>query len=136
MNKLPGKITKILSSESISLVEVKTEIGNISSVIVETPKTAKYLKIGQEIYVLFKETEVSIGKNLSGMISMRNKIPCIIEKIDKGNILSRCVLKSNNIEIISVITSQSVECMDLKIGDRVIALIKTNEVSLLERPDG
>ncbi|WP_293445762.1 TOBE domain-containing protein [Persephonella sp.] len=136
MNRLKGRIINIESSESISLVEVKTEIGNICAVVVETPKTSDYLKVNNSIYVLFKETEVSIGKELSGMISLRNRFECIVEEIQKGKVLTRLVLRCRDKTIKSVITTRSAENMNIKKGDFVIALVKTNEVSLMEIPDG
>ncbi|MBK3332763.1 tobe domain protein [Persephonella atlantica] len=136
MNRIKGKITGIESSGSISLVDVDTPLGKLCAVIVETPSTADYLTVGNQIYVLFKETEVSIGKNLSGELSLRNKIPCIVEKVDKGKILSRVVLRCKDIRIKSIITSRSVERMAIKEGDNVVALIKTNEVSLMESDNG
>ncbi len=136
MNRLKGKITSIESSESISLVEVRTDIGNICAVVVETPETAEYLKINNNIYVLFKETEVSIGKELSGMISLRNRFKCVVEEIQKGKVLTRLVLRCNNNLIKSVITTRSAERMEIKKGDTVLAFVKTNEVSLMEIPDG
>ncbi|HHG74477.1 MAG TPA: tobe domain protein [Persephonella sp.] len=136
MNRLKGKIINIESSESISLVEVKTDIGNICAVVVETPKTADYLKVNNSIYVLFKETEVSIGKKLSGMISLRNRFGCIVEEIQKGKVLTRLILRCRDKTIKSVITTRSAENMNIKKGDLVTALVKTNEVSLMEIPDG
>ncbi len=136
MNRLRGKIVNIESSESISLVEVKTDIGNICAVVVETPETAEYLKVNNDIYVLFKETEVSIGKELSGMISLRNRFECVVEEIQKGKVLTRLVLKCGDNLIKSVITTRSAERMEIKKGDSVTALVKTNEVSLMEIPDG
>ena len=136
MNRLRGKIVNIESSESISLVEVKTDIGNICAVVVETPETAEYLKVNNDIYVLFKETEVSIGKELSGMISLRNRFECVVDEIQKGKVLTRLILKCGDRVIKSVITTKSAQRMEIKKGDDVTALVKTNEVSLMEITDG
>ena len=136
MNRLKGKIINIESSESISLVEVKTDIGNICAVVVETPETAEYLKVNNSIYVLFKETEVSVGKELSGMISLRNRFNCIVYEIQIGKVLTRLILKCGGNLIKSVITTRSAKNMKIKKGDTVIALVKTNEVSLMEITDG
>ena len=136
MNRLRGRIINIESSESISLVEVKTDIGYICAVVVETPETAGYLKIKNDIYVLFKETEVSIGKELSGMISLRNRFECVVEEVEKGKVLTRLILKCKDKIIKSVITTRSAEKMKIKKGDNVTALVKTNEVSLMEITDG
>ncbi|SNZ10063.1 molybdenum-pterin binding domain-containing protein [Persephonella hydrogeniphila] len=136
MNKIRGIIVNIESSENVSLVEVDTPVGKICSVVIETPETADYLKKGNEVYVLFKETEVSVGKNFSGEISLRNRVECIVKEIQKGKILSRIVLQSDGEDIVSVITTRSAERMNIQKGDNVTAFIKTNEVSLMEIVNG
>ena len=64
MNKLQGKIINIESSEHISIVDIDVEGDLFSTVSIETPETADYLRIGKEVSMLFKETEVSIGKGI------------------------------------------------------------------------
>lgn len=132
MNKLRAKIINIESSEYISLVDLQANGDLFSCVIIETPETAEYLKINNEVYILFKETEVSIGKNLSGQISLRNRLQAKIKHIEKGPVLSELILDYKGIEIGSVITTRSVNKLDLNIGDPVAGLIKANEVSIME----
>ena len=74
MNKLPAIITHIESADYISLVDLQVNTDIFSCVIIETPETAPYLFIGNKVHILFKETEVSIGKGFSGGISLRNRL--------------------------------------------------------------
>lgn len=131
MNKLKGKIIGIESSAAMSLVKIGVQEDVFYSVILETPETSAGLKIGQAVTVLFKETEVAIAKNLSGMISLRNRnlsrIRCVI--IDK--ILAKIILDYKGANIVSIITAGSALRMGLKEGDEVEWLVKTNEISLL-----
>ena len=107
MNKLKGKITNIESSEHISIVDIDVEGDLFSSVIIETPETADYLRIGNEIFILFKETEVSIGKALSGNLSLRNRLKSKIKTIKMGTVLTEIVLDYKEKDIISIITTRS-----------------------------
>jgi molybdopterin-binding protein len=138
MNKLPASIVNIESSGFISLVDLDIispageSGGRFSCVIIETPETAGYLKIGGRVFILFKETEVSIAKNLSGQISLRNRIPVVIKQIHKGAVLTELKLDYQGIEVGSVITTRSANSLELKTGDAVTGLIKANEVSLME----
>jgi len=132
MNKLKGFIKSIQSSENISVVDIDVDGISLCSIIVETQKTADYLKVGNEVYILFKETEVSVGKNVQGLLSLRNQINCTVQNIEKGKVLSKVVLNFKNYNIVSIITTNSVEKLQLKIGDNVKAFIKSNEVSLME----
>ena len=59
MNRLSGHISAIEISGSMSLVTI--DIGQeiqLKSIIIETPETASYLVIGNEVLAIFKETEV------------------------------------------------------------------------------
>jgi len=132
MNKLLGKITNIESSEHISIVDIDVEGDLFSTVIIETPETVDYLRIGKEVFMLFKETEVSIGKALSGNLSLRNRLKSKIKTIEKGTVLTKITLDYKGKDIISVITTRSTNKLDLKVGDEVQGLVKANEVIIMK----
>ncbi len=132
MNKLQGKIMNIESSEHISIVDIDVKGDLFSTVIIETPETADYLRIGEEIFMLFKETEVSIGKALSGNLSLRNRLKSKIKTIEKGTVLTKITLDYKGKDIISVITTRSTNKLDLKVGDEVQGLVKANEVIIMK----
>ncbi len=132
MNKLKGRIEKISFFENLSFVEVKVGKEIFKSVVIETPETSPYLKIGNEVFLLFKETEVAVGKDCTGKISLSNQIPCKIKKIKKGKILTQITLSFEVFEINSIITTFSADKLSLKEGEDVIAFIKANEISLME----
>lgn len=130
MNILKGNITNIHGSESLSLVKI--EVGNIifTSIIIDTPESEVYFKIGNRVNVYFKETEVIIAKNELLNISIQNKIPCTIISMKLGEILTELHLRFEEFTIKSLITTNACKTLNLKNGDAVLALIKTNEVSL------
>lgn len=132
MNTLSGKIIDIQVCESISLIKIQCGDSVLSSIIIETPSTVSYLREGNSINVLFKETEVIIAKKGKHEISLQNQLPCIIENIKKGQLLSRIIIKFNNDEIRSIITSNAVNKLELEEGMEIIAMIKTNEIMLSE----
>ena len=132
MNKLQGKIMNIESSEHISIVDINVKGDLFSTVIIETPETADYLRIGKEVFMLFKETEVSIGKALSGNLSLRNRLKSKIKTIEKGTVLTKITLDYKGKDIISVITTRSTNKLDLKVGDDVQGLVKANEVIIMK----
>ena len=132
MNKLQGKIMNIESSEHISIVDIDVEGDLFSAVIIETPETADYLRIGKEVFMLFKETEVSIGKALSGNLSLRNRLKSNIKTIEKGTVLTKITLDYKGKDIVSIITTRSTNKLDLKVGDEVQGLVKANEVIIMK----
>ena len=134
MNRLNGKIIAVQSSGHLSLVDVDVDGDNFTSIVVETPQSAPYLASGNAILILFKETEVSLAKNLRGLISLRNRMPSVIRSIDHGALLSAITLDYKGKQIVSVITTRSVERLALKPGDEVEGLVKANELTLMEIP--
>lgn len=130
MNSLKGEIEHIEISGNLSLVGIKVGECQFKSIVVETPETVDYLRVGGAVDVLFKETEViiAIGDNLQ--ISLRNKMISTITSIEKGKLLAKLVLQTNAGEVISIITSNAVDNLNLKEGSEVMAMVKTNEILL------
>ncbi len=65
-------------------------------------------------------------------LSGRNQLPGEIVEIKKGDVVSEVVIQVGEYQIAGVITTTSVENMDLSVGDRVTALIKATEVSFIK----
>lgn len=133
MNKLSGKILKIQQSGAILLVDVEVEKQIFSALLIESVIQPDWLETGKDVEIVFKETEVSLAKNLSGQISMRNRMKCYVQRIDRGELLSKIDLKFGDYTITSAITTRSVDSLKLELGDEVEALVKANEVSLMKK---
>jgi molybdopterin-binding protein len=57
-------------------------------------------------------------------------LPGTIEKIVSDKVVSEIVIRTAAGEVTSVITTSSVQRMNLKVGDQVFAIIKATEVSV------
>ena len=130
MNKLTGQIVLVGSSSQMSMVDIDVSGDVFSSIVLETPASAQYLKNGSKVTLLFKETEVSIAKNLTGLISLRNRFKATVKRIEKSEILTKVYLDYKAKEIISIISTRSTQKLGLTEGDEVEWLVKTNEVSI------
>jgi molybdopterin-binding protein len=62
--------------------------------------------------------------------SIRNRLPGTIEKIVSDNVVSELVIRTAAGDVTSIITTGSVNRMNLKEGDKVFAIIKATEVSV------
>ena len=62
--------------------------------------------------------------------SIRNRLPGTIEKIVSDKVVSEIVIRTAAGIVSSIITTGSVERMNLKEGDDVFAVIKATEVSV------
>ena len=132
MNRLKGKIELINSHDELLLVELNVQKTKIKAIIIGKPNDYSYLEIGNEIAILFKETEVIISSDKAMNISAQNKLTCTISSINKDRLLSQVNLDFNGVNLSSIITTSSIENLNLKHHDTVTALIKTNEIILSE----
>jgi molybdopterin-binding protein len=132
MNQLTGTISHIQQSGSIMLVDVDVVGYNYSALMIDLPQALSWLHEGNSIGLIFKETEVSIGKNITGKISLRNQLPCVVKSVKRGEILSVIELAVSGNTIISAITTRSADMLKIRTGDSVTAFIKANEIILTE----
>jgi molybdate transport system regulatory protein len=132
MNKLRGRVDKVESNGQISLVDIDILGVSCTATLLEAPDSAPYMQIGAEVAVMFKETEVSVAKGLSGKISLRNRFPVTVKAIQLGELISAIELEFSGLTIQSVITSRAVNLLELVVGDQVEALVKANEIMLGE----
>lgn len=132
MNKLPGVITNIQQSGAILLVDADVNGHSFSALLIESASRPEWLQIGNTVDLVFKETEVSLAKNLSGQISLRNRMKCVVLEIIRGDLLCKIKMSFQDNTIYSAITTRSVDAFHLAVGDEVEALVKANEVSLMK----
>jgi molybdate transport system regulatory protein len=132
MNQLTGTISHIQQSGNIMLVDVDVDGNNFSALMLHSLQTPVWLYEGNSIGIIFKETEVSLGKKVTGKLSLRNQLPCIVKSVKRGVILSVIKLKHDRHTIISAITTRSADMLNLKPGNRVTAFVKANEITLTE----
>jgi len=114
----------------MSMVDIDVDGDFFSSIVLETPTTAAYLKQDHNITLIFKETEVSIAKNLTGIISLRNRFKAKVKRVEESDLLTKVFLDFKGKSIVSIISTRSAQKLALIDGDEVEWLVKTNEVSL------
>lgn len=133
MNKLSGVITQIQQSGAILLVDVDVDGHGFSALLIESVIQPEWLLTGNSVDLVFKETEVSLAKNLYGLISMRNRMNCKVLQVERGGLLSKISLQFQEYVVTSAITTRSIDSLQLNVGDEVDALVKSNEVSLMKK---
>ena len=129
MNQLIATVSKIDTMDKLSIVTFMhedTQMRMMSLGLNSKISKDTQVKLG------FKSSSIMLAKNLSGDISTSNQLPCIIVNIDSGELLSSIELNFGEAKIQSLITKESSIKMNLQKGDKVLALIKASELSILE----
>lgn len=138
MNRLAGTIVEVQRCGSIALIDVNAAGHRLTATLVggdaEVNGEATAWQPGAPVLLLFAETEVALAKNLTGLISMRNRLPCRLVSIAPGSVLTKVVLEVGGHILTSVITSRSAQRLSLAAGDIVEALIKANDMHVVAAP--
>lgn len=133
MNSLKGHIKEVQVNGSLSLVTVVLSDQILfKAIIIETPETVSYLTAGHLVKVLFKETEVIIGKDIKHLISLQNQLRGVIIRIERGLLLSNILINTPVGDISSILTTNAVDQLGLEEELTVCAMVKTNEIMLSE----
>src|SRR5665647_1430963 len=101
MNTLKGEIISIKVNGNLSLVTINVSDIIFKTIVIETPGTASYLKTGNKINVIFKETEVVIGKGLEHFVSLQNRLTGNIIGIENGALLSKLTIDTPMVSLLS-----------------------------------
>jgi molybdopterin-binding protein len=87
-----------------------------------------------KVRVSFYSHHIALGATkLTMNSSIRNRLPGTIAKIVSDKVMSELVIQTAAGNVTSIITTGSVQRMNLKEGDHVFAMIKATEVSVSVR---
>ncbi|APV43785.1 molybdate transport system regulatory protein [Dehalogenimonas formicexedens] len=64
------------------------------------------------------------------MLSARNQFKGMVKSVKLGTVMAEIVVDTGNVEVVSIISRASAEHMNLKVGDKVTAVIKSTEVMI------
>lgn len=129
MSQFVATIKKIDNVDSLNIVEFAFYGVALKMMSLDLNSN---MQIGKRVLLSVKPTNIIIGKNLIGDISLANKIVATIEQIENGKLLSSILLKVEDIFLESIITCESSSRMNLQIGDEVSIFIKASDLSIEE----
>ena len=64
------------------------------------------------------------------MLSARNQFKGTVKSIKLGNVMAEVIVAIGDLEVVSAITRGSVDQMGIKVGDAVVAVVKSTEVMI------
>lgn len=129
MNHIPATITDIKSVDTINIVTFTAEGQEMRMMALELDEK---LVVGSKVILGVKATHVALAKCLNSLMSISNQLDVQLEGVDSGELLSSVKFRFSGAVLESIITKESASRMELKTGDRVIALIKSSELSIVE----
>lgn len=132
-NQLSGVVEQIITEKVNAEVHIRLKSGNsIVSVITNSSATNNLeLSIGDEVVAIIKSSNVLLSTQDGLKISARNKLSGIIESINFAEVNSEVVINiGNEDKVVAVVTSNSINSMNLKVGSSVDAIIKASDIMI------
>ena len=129
MSKFIATIKKIQSIDNLNIV--KFDFCGLTLKMMSLDLNDD-VEIGKKVKLSVKPSNISIAKNLTGEISLSNKIVATIQSLENGQLLTSVILKINDTILESIITVDSSKRMNLQIGEVVTILIKASNLSIEE----
>jgi molybdopterin-binding protein len=129
MSPFIARIKKINNIDILNIVEFDFAGKTLKMMSLDLNKD---VQIGKKVKLAVKPTNISIGKNLIGEISLSNQIVANIKSIENGQLLSSIILEVNDTTFESIITAASSKRMNLQENEQVTILIKASDLSILE----
>ena len=129
MNQIEARITKIEASNNITIVSFEVGKQQMKMMALEIDEN---LEVGSKVLLGAKSTNIALAKEKLESISISNQLEAIIETIEMGTLLCSVVFLFETVLWESVITRDSARRMNLEVGDKVVALLKSSELSMIK----
>lgn len=134
MNRLAARIASIEIHGSIALVDAAAFGQRFTAMLIGAGAEVASWQADMPVMLMFKEAEVSLARNLSGQISLRNRLACTVTGVEEGKLMTRVALDFHGQAIASIITTRSAHALQIAAGDSVEALVKANEMTVVREP--
>jgi len=127
MNQIEAKVESIQDLGVVSYVYVQSAQMKLKIIKSKVPQ---WLDVGDTIYCNFQEASVCVGKDCTKQVSVENCLPAALKSIRKSEPLCELTFDSDMGEVVSLITTDSLNLLDLKSGDNATMLIRGIDINL------
>ena len=122
---IKAKISAIEQTGGVSVFEFSAENLSLKMLSLENLQN---LKIGDEVWLNFKSSDVFVATSPLLNCSVSNEIKAEISDIQKGQIISSLHLNAGKFEFESIISTASLKRLNLALGDQIYAYVKATSL--------
>ena len=122
---IKAKISAIEQNDGVSVFEFSAENLSLKMLSLENLQN---LKIGDEVRLGFKSSDVFVATSALLNCSVSNEIKVRISDIQKGQITSSLHLNAGKFEFESIISTASLKRLNLAAGDQIYAYVKATSL--------
>jgi molybdate transport system regulatory protein len=130
-NVFAGEVMSVIKGAVNAEVSLVLQGGEtITAIITNSSADSLELAKGKKAFVIVKASEVMIGKDLeNAKLSARNILAGKVVYVTPGAVNSEVVVSLlGGTEVVASITKASVQALELKVGDKVSAVVKASNV--------
>ena len=122
---IKAKISAIEQTGGVSVFEFSAENLSLKMLSLENLQN---LKIGDEVWLGFKSSDVFVATSPLLNCSVSNEIKAQISDIQRGQITSSLHLNAGEFEFESIISTSSLKRLNLAPGDQIYAYVKATSL--------
>ena len=122
---IKAKISAIEQNDGVSVFEFSAENLSLKMLSLENLQN---LKIGDEVWLNFKSSDIFVATSPLLNCSVSNEIKVRISDIQKGEITSSLHLNAGKFEFESIISTASLKRLNLAPGDQIYAYVKATSL--------
>ena len=122
---IKAKISAIEQTGGVSVFEFSAENLRLKMLSLENLQN---LKIGDEVWLGFKSSDVFVATSPLLNCSVSNEIKAQISDIQRGQITSSLHLNAGEFEFESIISAASLKRLNLALGDQIYAYVKATSL--------
>ena len=122
---IKAKISAIEQNDGVSVFEFSAENLSLKMLSLENLQN---LKIGDEVWLNFKSSDVFVATSPLLNCSVSNEIKAQISDIQRGQITSSLHLNAGEFEFESIISAASLKRLNLAPGDQIYAYVKATSL--------
>ena len=122
---IKAKISAIEQTGGVSVFEFSAENLSLKMLSLENLQN---LKIGDEVRLNFKSSDVFVATSPLLNCSVSNEIKAQISDIEQGQITSSLHLNAGKFEFESIISTSSLKRLNLAPGDQIYAYVKATSL--------
>ncbi|MBA1432142.1 MAG: TOBE domain-containing protein [Epsilonproteobacteria bacterium] len=129
MNKISAAVVNIQNVQNLTQVTFTTATHELKMIGLELPQQ---IEANTKVTLTCKATNIAIAKTSDMLLSFSNQLHVTVKKIEMGALLCALELSFESITLESIITADSAKRMNLQLGESVVALIKSSDLSIAE----
>ena len=122
---IKAKISAIEQTGGVSVFEFSAENLSLKMLSLENLQN---LKIGDEVRLNFKSSDIFVATSPLLNCSVSNEIKAQISDIEQGQITSSLHLNAGKFEFESIISTASLKRLNLALGDQIYAYVKATSL--------